>query len=553
MDTPSSCISKEPFIKLGDGQAPILNYNLPQETCFNVYGRLPLSVPQKYFRGECFKPPAGNFWEENKRRRESDIADELNDLAAHGVPYSSLGHALGAVRGKLTTTGNAGAVGGAKSKAQAASAALREPIAKGALSVAALARRIAGGLRPVPYRSFGGEYRLEYAQEPVKPSPRLFAVETMTVCSYLGDYGAGKTLNVMSLLPGEKTQISIKTYLDKESTNSASQNVLDSFSESSADELEHLLKDETGESASTTRNTGYSLSLSQTLSVTIPVKAVDVGVDASAAAGFKHDKTKTTATNASHIDQTIDKHVQNTSHTREVMVNVTHTESVKSGEETATVRNLENINRSRVLNIVFRQLLQKYVTLIALTDVRIVYTNGYPESTVIMGIHELDEKLKDLLAPEKIAEVRDAIVKEYCLVYNYAGVAKHFLEKVAQDYKDCDCLHLAERREFCRIDKSLADASEGFHVNGVILAVRKHVLKTPAVIADALLGQGEALDCYNMQLQQAATEAAHLANRKVQKALDIIDQIADGAEKAAAYARMLAPHTDAAANDSDSV
>lgn len=35
---PESCIKKEPFIKLGTGQAPVLDYNIPQTACFNTYG-----------------------------------------------------------------------------------------------------------------------------------------------------------------------------------------------------------------------------------------------------------------------------------------------------------------------------------------------------------------------------------------------------------------------------------------------------------------------------------------------------------------------------------
>ena len=60
-------------------------------------------------------------------------------------------------------------------------------------------------------------------------------------------------------------------------------------------------------------------------------------------------------------------------------------------------------------------------------------------------------------------------------------------------------------------------------VNGIILNVTHRVLSTPAVIIDALLGQGPALDCYNQQLQQAAVVGAHLANRKIDQALAVID------------------------------
>ena len=55
------------------------------------------------------------------------------------------------------------------------------------------------------------------------------------------------------------------------------------------------------------------------------------------------------------------------------------------------------------------------------------------------------------------------------------------------------------------------------------------------MIVDALLGQGEALDCYNQQLQEAAVVAAQLANRKIEQAIAVIDAIADPAEKARLY------------------
>ena len=52
---------------------------------------------------------------------------------------------------------------------------------------------------------------------------------------------------------------------------------------------------------------------------------------------------------------------------------------------------------------------------------------------------------------------------------------------------------------------------------------------------DALLGQGEALDCYNQQLQQAAFDGALLANRKLEQQMAVIEAIADPLEKAKQY------------------
>lgn len=542
MNELSSCISKEPFIKLGDGEAPILNYNLPQETCFKVYGRIPFIIPSVYFKKEVGLPPKYNFWELYGSKKLNDIKTELSAQLNNQVFGSGISANLSPLKNKVNINSSKTEV--ISSVKSAKSTKKIEPVIKEAaievsktkgISLDFISEQISKGYQPIPYKKFNGEYNLYYLPKPNKPSPQIFILETYNVCSYLGDYGAGKTLNVLSLLPGEKTQISIKTYQEKESTQTKSENILDSFSETSAEEFEELLKEESGQSESTVKNSGFSLNLSQTVSVTVPVEGVTIGSTTSGDAGYKNDKTHTTTSNVNNIQQTLSKQVESSSHTREIEVNVTTSETVKTGEETSIIRQIENINRSRVLNIVFRQLLQEYITIISLSDVKVVYTNGYPESTVIMSIFELEDKLKDVIVANKVKEVKEKIIKEYCTVYNYLGKPKDFLEKVVHDYKDCDCLNLSEKKEFCRINKNLVDEAEGIKVDGVILSVKKRILRTPAIIADALLGQGEALDCYNMELQKAAVEKAKLENEKSKLALGIINSIKDDEKKALVY------------------
>jgi hypothetical protein len=47
---PSCTREKDPFIKLGSGQAPVLNYNLPQRTSFTTYGDNTLPVDDAWFK-----------------------------------------------------------------------------------------------------------------------------------------------------------------------------------------------------------------------------------------------------------------------------------------------------------------------------------------------------------------------------------------------------------------------------------------------------------------------------------------------------------------------
>lgn len=59
-----SCLKKEPFIKLGTGQAPVLNYNIPQNSCFTTYGNLVVKgIPNTWFLQATKVAPAGNFFD----------------------------------------------------------------------------------------------------------------------------------------------------------------------------------------------------------------------------------------------------------------------------------------------------------------------------------------------------------------------------------------------------------------------------------------------------------------------------------------------------------
>src|SRR5699024_5756189 len=53
-------------------------------------------------------------------------------------------------------------------------------------------------------------------------------------------------------------------------------------------------------------------------------------------------------------------------------------------------------------------------------------------------------------------------------------------------------------------------------VNGIILDVTDRIMRTPSLVVDALLGQGEALDCYNQELQLEAVNSAKLENQRAE-------------------------------------
>ncbi len=559
-----SCSKKEHFIKLGTGQAPTLNYNIPQSACFNTYS----SHFVKGIRQEMFLPstkvkPNNNFFTIASKLKETDLRKRFSEtiqLQSNDGLIPNI-HLL---RKHLDTkTSNLSAVA---LDAQPVTTRLEKkdgteaPLVleaftfdkTNAINELQLTRIAKSGFRPIITESLGGfNTKLRFLREPAKVVPYFMIIEEYRTCSYLGDYGAGKTVKTFSLLPGEKTTMTIRTYKEMSSTKAYSENVLDSFSESSTNELESLIETETNQSSQNSSESTNSSSQSHTVDVSTDAKVkfakiVEFGVQAGYEGNFANSSTNTTTSSRSSsvkaVNKALEKHVSNSNASRSVEVNTSTTESYTQGEENITVRQLENINKSRVLNFVFRQLLQQYITITYLSNVKIAFCNGYYESLRVVEIDELDILLEDTIQHEYIEQVRQKLLKDYCTIFNYKDEEIPFIEKVTRNLGAC--VGLDEEETFWRVRKNITDtwrADEGgleITVKGPILNVSTNTLRTDSVVTDALLGQGEALDCYNTKLQEADTITAQLNNIEQLQQLLVIQGISDNEKKAELYKKV---------------
>lgn len=562
-----SCLKKEPFIKLGSGQAPVLNYNIPQSACFNTYGhQFVKGISQEVFLPQTKLKPVKNYFEvvqqtpEPALRQRFAEAVQLQRTDDVLIPNSTL------LRKHLSISdSNLKAVALAATPAtvelQKTDFSSGEPIIAqqafifdkvNAINEVQLTRLAKEGLRPMVMEKLGGyETQVKYVKEPEAPVPYFAIIEEYTTCSYLGDYGAGRTIKTFSLLPGEKTTITVRTYKESSSTKSNSENVLDSFSESSTNELEKLIENETGLSSSSTSESSSTKSKTRKGNIGGNVGVslfgiVNIGVNGGYEGGSASSSTNTTsgtrASNVRSLNKALDKHISNSNANRSIEVNTSTTQSYTEGEENLTVREIPNINKSRVLNFVFRQLLQQYITITSLSNIKIAFCNGYEESLRVVDLEELDILLEDTVNPDRIEEVRRTILKRYCTVFNYKDEAIPFVEKVT--YNMGECVGLNEEETFWRIRKDIVDtwqADEGglvLKVKGPILNVNTHTLKTSSAVVDAVLGQGEALDCFNMKAQDAVAIGEQLQNMSSLQQLAIIQAIDDPAQRAELYKKV---------------
>ena len=350
---------------------------------------------------------------------------------------------------------------------------------------------------------------------------RLILVESYALSSYLGNYGAGRTIKTFSLLPGERTRISIKTYTRTDEDAKSTSSILDSATDESIKEFETAIANEHANQKNYQESQMYKVGATASVgwgwgSATV---SGEVG-------GNSNSAREEFAKNISNATQ---KHVAKVSAKREVQVNTAYEVKQQTGEETALEREVENINVSRTLNFVFRQMNQEFITLLHLVDVRVGFfrveqkdgkeVNVYKEVT----LPELDNLLREVVLPEKRAEVKNAILRQLTNVFDYQDQRHGLVEdKVFLDEKGQEIpnfRYLRVKKEYTSTYRDRATNTE-IQVPGVIIAANKYVMRTEGIIVEALLGQGDGLDEYSHGLQDQTVQAKILSNAQLQAEID---------------------------------
>lgn len=566
----TSCTPQEPFIKLDpSGQASILDYNIPQETTFHANGYMKIGMNSTCFSASAMTAPFENFWDEASKLSASDIYQLLNDdiVAAAAAPTfvnPAFLHNMKLVRdltpqvGESRPGSNARGpmIGGPRSGSN------NGPMIGGprpgettlvhengisdisGLSTNEIVNQIVKGRRPIITRNFYGSPVISFLNKPATPEPAIYLVFHYKIATFLGDYGAGKTLKTFSLLPGEKTTITVRTFRHTEENKTKSEHIFDSFSKSSADSLQSTVETEYASSNEKTKAKNFGGQFGSGLQAGLgDMIAANVSRDITASAST----TTTIAKHMSAFTQAIDTHTTEANSAREVEVSTDVSSKTVDEIEETTVRQIQNINLSRTLNFVYRQMLQQYLTITYLDDVSIMFYNGYPESRIVVKLGEVDDLLNQVLTngddgtpcEDVIVKTRKAIYRELCNIFDFEGTKRSFMECVTQTNTDC-CGgdDPSYTQTYARKVLGLSQTYDGRTVPGIILAVKERTLRTDSVVVDAVLGQGEALDCYNQHLQNIAVNKAQLENDILTQQLDVIENQADAATKADKYKKV---------------
>ncbi len=364
------------------------------------------------------------------------------------------------------------------------------------------------------YRKFSGQYDYKFIPIPEEITPRIFIIEKYKLSSFLGNYGAGRTVKTFSLLPGEKTKITVKTFKKTLVDNKQSSSILDSYTQESADEFEDTLnKEQTNKQVQQEKLSWH---------VEAEVSASWGWGSAKVSGGASGENASQREDMAKQVANSVKKHAQKASAKRDVQVNTSYERKEETGEETSIEREIENINVSRTLNFVFRQMNQEFLTLLHLVDATIGYTSGLPGSYLEDSISRLDGFFNTILNnPTANDVIKKGIGAHLCCVIDYKGEVISFLERktfntIPNPFDPS--VPLNNPQSYVKVKSDMVSTYENVASNlkkeapGIIVSAQLNVMRTDGIFVEALLGQGDGLDIYSHGLQDEVVREKELIN-----------------------------------------
>ncbi|MBE9111195.1 hypothetical protein IQ273_17455 [Nodosilinea sp. LEGE 07298] len=416
------------------------------------------------------------------------------------------------------------------------------------IDIAQIAAEERDGNVPVLYQRFGGDFGLTYVPEPEDPAdanPRFVVIEHYRLSSFFGDYGAGRTLANFSLMPGEETSIYLRTFRRSETTSKEASSIFDSFTTEAANEFESDLMSETtnteSESAARTLESKYKGS-----------GEINIGIAKTSHSGERNVTRETASAResvAKNVAKTTSKHASKASSKRDVEVTQELEQTEEQEFERIVERKIKNTNLSRTLNIVTRELNQEFATYFSLYDITIAFVNDTGIFEVFQ-VHQIDDMIEKYIAETSQGGLvdpnspfgaqtprtfmRERLLEQVNVVYDVEGTRHDFLEEVSieggtETVGPVGTVPAGGTR-YLRVRRPRGPERENpfyepgrYPVDGIVMDVTRHTVRTPAVIIDALLGHGVALDNYALGLQQETLREKQLENNKTELALALID------------------------------
>jgi hypothetical protein len=530
-----------PLVQLDPGGSPvILSYDIPEPTSYRGRQIIEMDFPVEWFASQATVAPQSAQKKQTAVQANIGIPSRpwLGPVSSASPIYADDAPVLGTTVPPERTTDTT------KLSDQTIASAYEEGKATGyfdpkifpgvrvgddAASLVALGEALAGlatrtvvtqlqaGKRLALYRDTSGRLSYRFISEPLRGAPSLLLIEYYRLSSFPARYGAGRTIKTFSLLPGEKTRIRVNTYKRSSQTVAQSSSILDSTSQDTESEFERSVLAEQSSQDASSRSLEYHAEAQAQGKASWGWGSASV----QASGGVKGASNATREEFAKNLTNAVAQNAARASSRRDVEIDTSLDTKLEAGEEEAVERDLENINVSRTLNFVFRQMNQEFVSVLHLVDVRVAYFNGYGESRMEVPLPQLEDLLGTYIVRERHDAVRDAIAGELQAITDYRGQNR-------TDFVQSRTLTGDERQSitYLRVNPDAVSVyrpgpdATPINVPGVIMAAESHVMRTDGVVVDTFLGLGNALDDYSTGLQTETVRAEQIENARRQAELD---------------------------------
>lgn len=400
--------------------------------------------------------------------------------------------------------------------------------------------------------------------------PEISVEALRNVVSFGGALGQGNVIKTHSLFPGEKAVLTIESFSKEASSYVLTSSVLDSTS----NEAENSLAREVG----ATNSWNKESSRTSSFSVGIEAKASWGTGSAGGSANYSGSASDLSKSASSSLEKAVRNQANKVSNNRSVKIDTTSTRTTESSLRQSVVRTIENINVSRPLNFVFRQLTQEILTLFTTRDIRVSMRPSVVDNGKVGQLQEIPDLLRNYFFIEKVPD--DLINKYYTSVVNCArdlggqdmlNNRTEFLESYPTSDPKSPRFRVNNLRgrklptdSLTRINSDLSSLSKefekenGVYFDGYLNDVTRYVIKTEGVYVDCFLSETEGLDEYSSELQIQAIEQKKLDNAitsaKVD-ALSLAGQLVKSAttveEKLRAFEQIVVPTLRAITNNDD--
>ncbi|QEE16965.1 hypothetical protein DSAG12_02796 [Promethearchaeum syntrophicum] len=397
------------------------------------------------------------------------------------------------------------------------------------------------GYVPRLLKNFAGEYEIRFIKSQEELDPRIFIVEEYTVSVFPGDFGTGKTIDTFSLLPLEKTQFRMKKWSTSKKTKNTSTSVLENLNTESSDSFQKELEGELNASSESQRTTEVYASASASASGGWGPVSASVGVEAGASAGFSENRKNSVKS----ISKSMGNHTSQKNQSRENSITQDVSEEREEGEEELSIREIQNPNENRVVNYVFREMYQQYISIIHLTDVKIAYGTGFSQDYKEVPIHEIDSLINSIfrdgydlkLCSEIRKIIKDRIFENFSYVLDYRNRPFNVIEPIMMPGTDdvptgkyrfnsqpfykyvLDRIKENEKEKGNYDDILKARIDHG--VNGIILDTFSTSMKTDQILVDSVLGKGNVLDEYSLAQRIETIRRLQVENALLESTVEI--------------------------------